>query len=208
MTLSRMFCEKFQTTPGIFCSSSAFMAAMISCLVRARFGPQNQLRQPVLFDQERPVFLRPQRHEVFAVVEAGRVGAVVGPAELGDDRLHLGVGGHDGPRLPGDLDLALQRDVERRGAANPQVAFFQLGHELAAHATGPGMAVPTMSERHDDDGRPAILQTDLELPEVAELQDADQEVLADRLEVLEEKHAQAPASASTARISAPAREKA
>ncbi len=53
-----------------------------------------------------PVFLGPQRHEVLAAVKTLGVRAVVGPAALGDDRLDLGVAGHDGPRLLGDLHLS------------------------------------------------------------------------------------------------------
>ena len=34
-TLSRMFCEKFQSTPISFCARSAFIASTNSSLVRA-----------------------------------------------------------------------------------------------------------------------------------------------------------------------------
>ena len=87
--LSRMFCEKFQSTPGILRSSSAFMAVTSSSLVRGRLAPRSRSqRAPAgLLDDGRPVAFGPQRHEELDVVEAGRVGAVVGPADLDDDQL-------------------------------------------------------------------------------------------------------------------------
>ena len=47
ITLSRIFCEKFQEMPGSLASSSAFMASTISSFVRARFGPKTHFSQPV-----------------------------------------------------------------------------------------------------------------------------------------------------------------
>ena len=169
MTLSRMFCEKFQITPGIFLSSSAFMALDDFLLGPRPFRPPKPAPPAGLLDQARPVLSRPHRHEELGVFIALDVGAVVGPAGLRDDRLHLGVGRHDGPRLLGDLDIALQRLVERGGAANPQVALFQLGHELAADVRDQAGGAQEQ-DRHDGQERPAILEAELEFPQVAELQ--------------------------------------
>ena len=47
MTLSRMFCEKFQSTPGIRSFSSAFISLTSSSLVRGRLAPKTSARQPV-----------------------------------------------------------------------------------------------------------------------------------------------------------------
>ena len=46
ITLSRIFCEKFQEIPGSRESSSVFMAATSSSFVRARAGPKTQYLQP------------------------------------------------------------------------------------------------------------------------------------------------------------------
>ena len=80
MTLSRMFCEKFQSTPSSFWDSSAFMSSTSSSFVRGRLGPKITRQAAPRLDR-RPVLLRLQRHEELHVVEAGGVGAVVGPAE-------------------------------------------------------------------------------------------------------------------------------
>ena len=61
---------------------------------------------------------------------------------------------------------------------------------------------------HHEHGRPAVLQAQLQLPEVARLDEADQEVVPDRLEVLEEATCTSTGVSVMARTRAPAREKA
>ncbi len=68
------------------------------------------------------------------VEKAGRIGAVVGPAEFRGDRGDFGKGVQD----VADLGRDLRRFVERNGVghrrAHPQRAFIQLRHELRADA--------------------------------------------------------------------------
>ena len=73
-TLSSMYWEKLNSTPG-------------NCALQ-RLG--HLRRQLLLVDAVRPVIERLQRHEELGIEEAGRVGAVIGPAMLRDDRLTSG----------------------------------------------------------------------------------------------------------------------
>ena len=102
MTLSRMFCEKFQKMPGSLRSSSASMSRTISSLVRAHRAKQ-PLSPTGRGDGFRPVLFRTERDEVFTILVSRRVGCVVRPPQLVDDRLHFGIGRHDGPGLGRDL---------------------------------------------------------------------------------------------------------
>ena len=90
ITLSRMFCEKFQVDAGNARDSARRPSRRpVSRFVRARFGPQIQRRQPVCGISLGQSFCCRKRHEVLAAVETLRVGAVVGPAALRHDRLDL-----------------------------------------------------------------------------------------------------------------------
>ena len=79
-TLSRICCEKFQLTPTSVRDRSSFIASISSGFVRA---PPARSRRLDLG----PPLLRPERDEELGAVEARRVGAAVGPAELGGDEL-------------------------------------------------------------------------------------------------------------------------
>ncbi len=79
-----------------------------------------------------PVFLRLEGDGDFDVVEGGDVGAVVGAAHLRDGLGDLGGLGDDGADLVGEVGGGVEGDVLREGGANPEVAFFERGHELAA----------------------------------------------------------------------------
>ena len=87
---------------------------------------------------------------------------------------------------------ALQRDVEREGAANPQVALLQLRHELAAERAG-----QRTRSADDRDGRrrarvsPAVAQADVRAAAGSAIfRQRTRKLSADRLEVLEEQQAQ------------------
>jgi hypothetical protein len=67
--------------------------------------------------------------------------------------------------------------------------FIQLGHELMADKGNEAGGSQDEASK-DEDGRPTVLQTDFELPEVAGFQEADQEALGGGLEPSEQKQAQ------------------
>ena len=146
ITLSRIFCEKLQSTPINVRSSSRLIASISSGLLRRRDMPRRR----------RPLRLRLERHEILRVVEARRVGAVVGAADLHDDRLHLGVLLHNVSAEPGATDCFIQRRVQREGAPNPEVAFLQFGHEFAAQEwQGAGRGDQHAGQRRQ--GQPAMV---------------------------------------------------
>ena len=85
------------------------------------------------------------------VVEAGHVGTVVGPPELRDDTLDLGPGslgkgtvtrvfGRAAKYNSADVAHVARRPFKRdrggQAGTDPEIAFFQLGHELAAEDAG------------------------------------------------------------------------
>ena len=190
ITLSRMFCEKFQVDARELCVQLG--VHRVDDLVLGA-GP-HRAEDPSSASRSsstslRPVLLRPQRDEVFAVVVAVGVGGVVGPAELVDDRLDLGIGGHDGPCLPGDLGVSLERRVERSGAANPHVALFQRGHEFAAQE-GQHHDRADGQRRHHADGHPTVFEANPQVSQVARLHPADEPVVGRRLQILEQQQAQ------------------
>src|SRR5262249_6647123 len=65
----------------------------------------------------------------FDAVKAGRVSAVVGPADLRNDGLHLGVLADQGAGRADFLGDFVQRRVYWEGANDPKVSFLQFGHE-------------------------------------------------------------------------------
>ena len=77
-----------------------------------------------------------QRHEELDVGEAVGVGAVVGPAMLGDDRLDLGEA-LDQPAHAIGVDVALvERHRRRQRRAHPDVALLELGQEFQPDRAG------------------------------------------------------------------------
>ena len=115
ITLSRMFCEKFQVNArqlplqlGIHVGDQFLLGARPLRAVQP--APPT-----LLFDDRRPLLLRPQGHEELRVVVAVGVGAVVGPPDLVDDVVDLGVRSHDGAGLFGDRGLPGKRDIQRAG---------------------------------------------------------------------------------------------
>ena len=101
----------------------------------------------------------------------------------------LGIRGHDVAGFLGNLGLPLERGVERAGIANPKVAFFQFRHELTAQAR-------QQAERGGEDrgkerhGQPAMLQADSQRLEITVFDEADEEIIRNRLEILEEQQAE------------------
>ena len=87
------------------------------------------------------------------------------------------------PAAPGDT-------LSGKGAADPQVALLQLRHELVAQRTAPGRACPAISVPMTATVAQRYLQARCQLAQVAALQEAHQEVVRRRLEVLEEEQAQ------------------
>src|SRR5262249_3116597 len=83
------------------------------------------LRQLLLIDAFGPGIERLQRHVEFEIEEPGRVGSVIGPAELREDRHHLGEAPDDLPHLIGVRACFLERDRRRQCGADPQIAFLE-----------------------------------------------------------------------------------
>ncbi len=98
-----------------------------------KFGLQrleHLVGEAVLVEIGAPLAYRLERHEKLGVEEAGGIGAVIRPAVLRDDRLHLREA-RDDPAHPVDVAVALlQRDGRRQRGANPEIALFELGQEL------------------------------------------------------------------------------
>ena len=143
-TLSRMTCEKFQLTPGSASFSSALISWISSALVRGR-SPRNQASPAGLGDGGRPILERLQGHEKLGAVEAGRIDARIGPAELADDQLDFGILAHDRAGQPRFFGVLLQRNADRENAANPKMALFQGRHEFASQERQRGQPLPTIS---------------------------------------------------------------
>ncbi len=79
-----------------------------------------------------PLVERLQRHEELGIEEAGRIGAVVRSAVLGNHGLGLGKALDQLAHAVGVVVAGLERDRGRHDGANPHVAFFELGQELQA----------------------------------------------------------------------------
>ena len=60
------------------------------------------------------------------------IGAVIRPADLGDDIVHFGIGPEDGAHLALDFLGLVQRGGRRQADGQPDIAFVQLGQEFAA----------------------------------------------------------------------------
>ena len=85
MTLSRMFCEKFQIMPGSFRSNSACIVGDQLVLGAWAFRAEKPAPPALTFNNRRPVFFRPQRHKELRIVVAVGVGPVVGSPNLVDN---------------------------------------------------------------------------------------------------------------------------
>src|SRR5439155_22727958 len=123
-----------------------------------------------------PFLLGLERHKELRVIEPGWVGAVVRPANLSYNRLHLRVTAHDGTRGPNFIGDLLERAVHGEGASDPQVTFLQLGHELVTEEWQDAQG-SSRQDRKNAEGQPAVIEAALELPQIAGLQPADQEIL-------------------------------
>ena len=142
-TLSEIICEKLKIDAGEGVGSSRESSSVISSLVTPRA----------------PLVDRLERREELDVVEARDVGAVVGAAELRDDRLDLRVprcasrarrlafgaraAEQDGAHAPDVLRRLLERDRRRQRGADPEVALLELGHELAPERPTQPSRLPT-----------------------------------------------------------------
>ena len=92
--------------------------------------------QLLLVEALAPFVGRLQRHEELDVGEAVGIGAVVGPAVLGDDGLDLGEA-LDQPAHAVDVDVALvERHRGRQRRAQPDVALLELGQEFQPDRAG------------------------------------------------------------------------
>ena len=176
ITLSRMFCEKFQVNAG-----------ELSLQLGIHFGNQLLLgARPLravkpapptlLLDDRRPVFLGPQRHEELRVVVAVGVGPVVGPPDLVDDIIDLGVRSHDRAGLFGDRGLPRERGIQRAGVPNPEVALLQFRHELAPQRRQQARRASEQC-RKEQHGKPTVPQADAEWLQIAVLDEANKEVV-------------------------------
>ena len=70
--------------------------------------------------------------EKFDVVEGADVGAVVGAAHLRDDLRDFRIGAEGGTNVVGQFLRGLEGDVLLHVGADPEIAFFEGGHEFAA----------------------------------------------------------------------------
>ena len=86
----------------------------------------------VLVEDGPPLILRLQVDEIFRIEEAGRVGAVVGPAHLADHVRDLGKGGQHGARFVHDGHALGRPGAGRERAAHPDGAFIQMRKKLRA----------------------------------------------------------------------------
>ena len=146
LTLLRMFCEKFQSTATSVWEISRFRASTSSSLVRGRVWPGGN----------RPLVVRLQRHVAFRAVEARRIGAVVGTADLADHLFALRVALDDAANDLHPFAHLVQRRFQREGARDPDVAFLKLGQELAAqHGDHRGGAPPRPGRRPPASARDA-----------------------------------------------------
>ncbi len=101
-----------------------------------------------LFDQRMlrgnggtPLFERFERDQELGVEEAGRIGSVVGTAQLRGHVDHLGVLTEDQAHFRRQLRRLFERDIDRHGRPHPDIAFLQRRHKLTA------------DERHGGDRR-------------------------------------------------------
>jgi hypothetical protein len=137
-----MGCEKPQIAPGIL-SSSRCMAAMSSSFV--------------FVEDRAPLVFRFQIDEKFGVEEAGRVGAVVGAADLAgapgtSGKEHRMIRAWLATRMPSSGPV----DSERACRA-PKGAFIEMGQELGAdHAAEEQQRLPTQNQPGHADGYVAM----------------------------------------------------
>ena len=196
ITMLRMFCEKFHSTERIVPFNSCSISSVNSSLVR----------RPRPARRDRPLRMRFQRQEVFRVVEAGRVGAVVGPAELRQHHLRLRVAFHD------LMDLARQGATSSSEEFKGNCAWIQM---LPSSSSGmnsrPRNGITASGGRHHRGEKrqrqPAMVHAALQLPQVARPQGPHEEVVAARLEFLS-KEVQSTGERVSANNSAPPKAKA
>ena len=87
ITLSRICCEKFQSTPD---DGAVQLALHLARSARSWCGAHGRSLPPATAALDLgPFVLVLQRHQEFGVVEAGRIGAVVGAAHLAEHGLAL-----------------------------------------------------------------------------------------------------------------------
>ena len=133
-------------------------------------GPEQPASPTGPLDGSRPVCFRAERHEIFRALKAFRVGAVVGPAGLRGDRLHLRIGRHDGSRVLGDFDVPLQGLIQRSDGANPQIALLQFRHEFVSQKREQAGGAQN-EDSETDHGRRPESQTDPKHPKVGRFQE-------------------------------------
>ena len=136
-----------------------------------------------------PLALRFERNEELDVVEAGWIGAVVGPASLCHDHFDFLELLHHGTRLIGLGRGGLERDVDRQRGSNPEIALLQFRHELAPQKRQHGDRQRDQAA-HDSQGDAAIFETQRQLTEIPPLEDPNKQVVRHRLEMLEAEQAQ------------------
>ena len=122
ITLSRMFCEKFQVMPGQL-GLQLRTHRIDDFLLRAgsHGAERSSVTRTAVSLTPWPILFRTQRDEVFAVVVTVSIRGVVGPAELVDDRLNLGIGRHDGPCF---RESSVCRSREMFNGAVPRIQRF------------------------------------------------------------------------------------
>ncbi len=78
------------------------------------------------------VLVRFESDVELTIEEAGRIGAVIGAAQLRADHRDLRIGHQDVANLRRDLAGFFERDGVRHGGAHPERAFVEMRHEFAA----------------------------------------------------------------------------
>ena len=165
-TLSRMYCEKLKLIPG---NSLNFSISSLSMSSRLMVWSQS------LWPNRVNGFFRHcsigfERGSELQVEEAGRVGSVVGTAELGDDPVDLGNRADHLAQPRRDRGGVLPRDRPRHDGPNPQVSLFQRGHEDGAQVRDQ-VERPAKQRPHDRERQPAMPQHPAQSTQVAQLHD-------------------------------------
>ncbi len=132
----------------------------------------------------RPVRTRLQRDERLQFIKPGRVGAVVGTADLRRGQVHLGILGQPLANIMRRARHLFHRHVDRKRPADDDVSLFELGHEFAAHERNKARRAENKDGKRGH-RRPAVVEKQVELPHVQLLDSPHDEVVADRAQLSE-----------------------
>ena len=113
----------------------------------------------------RPLRVRCQPNVKLDVEKAGRIRAVVGPAQFRGDRGDFRKGVQDLPHLGSDLCRFIERNGVGHRRAHPQRAFVELRHELRADA-GNEQQRTHQQNRRSQCRTPGMRQAKIKAPDV------------------------------------------